>query len=56
MQLPSTSPVAPSGKVAALSLLHLRFVYGVVGDADPPPILEDVAHVKECTEGLTTLN
>ena len=54
--LPSPSPAAPSGKVPLLSLLHLCFTCGVVGDADLPPIWEEVARVKGCTEGLYNLN
>ena len=30
--VPSLSPAPPSGSVAALSLIHLRFSYGVAGD------------------------
>ena len=54
--LPSPSPIAPSGRVSALSLLYLRFSWVVAGDADLPPIWEEAARVKERMEGLSTLN
>ena len=54
--LPVTSPIAPAGRVAALLLLHLRFACRWWGGADLPPIWEEVARVKEITEGLATLN
>ena len=38
VDLPSPSPSAPMGRVAALSLIHLCFACGVVGDSDLPPI------------------
>ena len=40
----------------ALSLIHLGFACGVVGDADLPIIWEELAHIKGRTEGLTILN
>ena len=36
--LPSPSPSATSGRVAALSIIHLCFECGVEGDLDLPPI------------------
>ena len=36
--LPYPPTSAPLGRVATLSLLHLRFAYGVVGDSNLPPI------------------
>ena len=41
--LPSLSLSAPAGKVATLSLLHLRFVFGVAGGGNLPLIWEAVA-------------
>ena len=52
----SPSPAAPGGKMARLSLLHLRFAYGVAGDSDLPPLWEVVALGRGKTEGLATLN
>ena len=37
LALPSPSTAAPVGKVARLSLLHLLFACGLVGDSDLPP-------------------
>ena len=54
--LPSPSPSAPLGRVAVISLLHLRFACGVAGDSDLPPIWEEVARTKGRIEGLATLN
>ena len=54
--LPSPSPAFPGGKVARLSLLHLRFACGVAGDSDVPPIWEAVALGQGKTEGLENLN
>ena len=54
--LPSPSTAAPLGRVEALSLLHLRFAYGVEGDADLPSIWEELARVKGHMKGLATLN
>ena len=54
--LHSPSTTTPSGRVAPLSLIHPHFACGVAGDADLTPIWEEVAHVKGCTEGLSTLN
>ena len=54
--LPSPSLAVTSGRVAALSLLHLRFAWGVIGDADLPTVWEEVVLVKGLTEGPTTLN
>ena len=42
-KLPSPALAGPTGKVATLSLLHLRFVCGVAADVDLPPIWELVA-------------
>ena len=55
-ELPSPYPAAPTWKVAALSLLHLRFVCGVTRDGDLPPIWEAVARGRRRMEGLATLN
>ena len=38
LALPSLSPIAPLGRVAALSLIHIRFACGVAADEDLPPI------------------
>ena len=54
--LPSPSPITPSGRVADLSLLHLRFACGVAVDAYHPPIWEELSLVKGRMEGLATLN
>ena len=54
--LPYPSPAAPEEKVARLFLLHLRFVYGVAGDSDLPPIWDAVALGRGKTEGLATFN
>ena len=54
--LPSPSPAAPGGKVARLSLLHLRFACRVAGDDGIPPLLEAVALGQGKTEGLAILN
>ena len=54
--VPSPSLSAPTGKVATLSLLHLRFSYGVAVDGELPPIWEAVARGKGRLEGLFTLN
>ena len=54
--LRSLSPTAPGGKVARLSLLHLRFVCEVAGDDDLSPFWEAVALGRGKTEGLATLN
>ena len=53
--LPFTSPAAPGGKVACLSLLHLRFACGVTVDNELTPIWEAVAQGQGKTEGLDTL-
>ena len=54
--LTSPSPIVTVGKVATLSLLHLRFVCGVEGYGDLPPIWEVVARGEFRTEGLDNLN
>ena len=54
--MPSPAPSDPTGKVATLSLLHLRFACGVAVDVDLPPIWEEVARVRVKMEGLATLN
>ena len=56
LMLTSPSPVAPTGKVATLSLLHLHFAFGVKGYGDLPPIWEAVVRGEGGTEGLVTLN
>ena len=38
-----------------LSLLYLRFTCGLGRDVELPPIYKEVAHLKECMEGLATL-
>ena len=54
--LPTPSPRSPLGRVAALSILHLRFACGVLEDSDLPPIWEEVTRTKGRMEGLATLN
>ena len=54
--LTSPSHSAPSGGVAALFLIHIRFAYGVAVDLDLPPIWEEVACAKGRMGGLATLN
>ena len=54
--LPSPSPTTPSGRVAALSLLQLRYTCGVSGDAELPPIWEEADLAKGHKGGLSTLN
>ena len=54
--LPSPSPAASSVRVTALSLLYLRFEYGLMGDANLPLIWEDVGRTKRRIEGINTLN
>ena len=54
--LPSPAPATPEGKVTRLSLLHLRFACGVVGDRDLPPIWDVVLQGRGKMEGLATLN
>ena len=54
--LPSLAPSGPTGKVATLSLLHLRFVCRVAADVDLPPIWESVARGRGKMDGLATLN
>ena len=54
--LPSPALSGPTGKVATLSLLHLRFVCGVAADVDLPPIWESVVRGQDKMDGLATLN
>ena len=54
--LPPPASSGPTGKVATLSLLHLRFVCGVAADVEPPPIWEAVAWGQGNMDGLATLN
>ena len=54
--LPSPSTAAPSGRVTALLLLHIRFACRLEGDADLTPIWEEMACVKGHTEGIYILN
>ena len=54
--LPSPVPSGTTGKVATLSLLHLRFLCGVAADVDLPPIWESVARGRGKMDGLATLN
>ena len=54
--LPSPVLSGPTGKVATLSLLHLRFVCGVAADVDLTPIWESVARGRGNTDGPATLN
>ena len=56
MTVPSPAPYAPTGKVATLSLLYLRFACDVAVDGDLPPIWEAVSQGKGMLEGLATLN
>ena len=53
---PSPALSGPTGKVATLSLLHLRFAYGVAVDVNLPPIWESVARGRGKMDGLATLN
>ena len=50
------SPIAPSGRVSALLMIHLLFTWRVAGGADLPPICEEVDRVKWCMWVLATLN
>ena len=50
--LPSPYPLVTMGKVATLSLLHLRFVCGVAEGGDLPPIWEEVARGRGKMEGM----
>ena len=54
--LPSPSTATLIGRVADLSLLHLRFNFGVVGGGYLAPIWEDLARAKGRTEGIYNLN
>ena len=54
--LPSSSHTAPVERVTSLSIIHLRFAYGVTGDGDLYPISEALERGKGRTEGLKTLN
>ena len=54
--VPSLALYFPTGKVATLYLLHLRFSCRVAVDGDLPPIYEAVARVKGSMERLATLN
>ena len=54
--LPAPLFYAPAGRVAALSLLQLRYTCGVSGDAELPPIWEEADLAKGHTGGLSTLN
>ena len=56
VSLPSPAPSGPTGKVATLSLLHLRFVCRVAVDVDLPPIWESFARGRGKMDGLATLN
>ena len=56
LSLSYPSPAAPVGKIAHLSLLHLRFACGVAGDSYLLPIRDAVAQGKGKTEGMFTLN
>ena len=53
---PPPAPSGPTGKVATLSLLHLRFACGVSVDGDLHPIWEAFAQGKGRMDGLDTLN
>ena len=54
--MPSPALSGLTGKVATLSLLHLRFTCRVALDVDLPPIWESVARGRGKMEGLVTLN
>ena len=54
--LPSPAPSGLMGKVATLSLLHIRFACGVAADVDLPPIWKLVAQLRGKMDGLATLN
>ena len=56
LALPSHFLASPGRNVARLSLFHPRFLCGVVGDSDLPPLWEAVALGRGKTEGLATLN
>ena len=51
---PSSS--AMTGRIEALSLLHLCFVFRVAGDGDLNPIWEEVAREKVHTYRISKLN
>ena len=54
--VPSPAPSAPTGKVATLSLLYIRFTCGVAVDGGLPCIWEVVTRGKGWIEGIATLN
>ena len=54
--LPSPAPSGPTGKFATLSLLHIRFTYGVEVNVDILPIWESVVQGRGNMEGLANLN
>ena len=54
--VPSPDPPAPTGKVATLYLLRLRFAYRVAADWELPRIWDAVSQEKGRMEGLSTLN
>ena len=54
--LPSPDPSRLTKKVVTLSLLHLRFAFGVTADVHLPNIWESVAQGRGNIDGLSTLN
>ena len=54
--MPSSAPSGTTGKVAKLSLLHLRFACGVAVEVELHPIWESVVRGRGKMEGLATLN
>ena len=54
--LPSPAVSGLTGKVATLSLLHLRFTCGVAADVDLPPIWDSAAQGRGNMDRLATLN
>ena len=54
--VPFSALSAPTGKVATLSLVHLRFACGVAVDGYVPLIWEAFSQQKGRMEGLSTLN
>ena len=54
--IPHPTPVSPGGIIIHLSLFHLKFTCGVMGDIDLPPFWEAIAQGQGKTEGLATLN
>ena len=54
--LPSPSLATTLGRFRVILLLHCRFTYRVVKDAELTSIWEEVAWLKGREEGISTLN